>query len=260
MELWSSAHVKTLLPALAVMIVIALALRAAIGHKELKIRMIPFQVLSCILLVLEVGKQILSFRRGYDLYHIPLHFCSLFIFAMPLMSFYRGKHRQTVAAVTSTLCASVFLLLLIYPCLIYSATDIQNFFTDYFPFHTVAFHNIVMFACVLIVALDLHTPAPKGEPKAVILFTLCFCAAAGGMAQLLKTNFANFYSCNIPPLEELRLTMQGIIGSVPTQLLYIALVALAHVLFVLLSYWAYRSVRHLTAAKAPRAARAVSVR
>lgn len=226
MELWTSKHIKTLLPALAVMIVISLLLRAVIGHRELRIRMIPLQILSCILVILEIGKQALSLCRSYDLYHLPLHLCSLFVFALPLMSFYKGKHRQTVFAVTSALCTSVFLLLMISPNLIYSATDIQIFFTDYFAFHTVTFHNIVMFAFVLIVVLNLHTPAPKGEPKAVILFTLCFCAVAGSMAQLL----------------------------------YIALVALAHVLFLLLSYWAYRSVRHLAAVKVPRGARAASFR
>ena len=53
-------------------------------------------VLAVILLLLEVGKQTLSIMRGYSLYHIPLHYCSLFIFMLPVMAFYRGKHMDKV--------------------------------------------------------------------------------------------------------------------------------------------------------------------
>ena len=96
MQLWTPEHAKTLLPALAAMLAIAFVLRLTIGKKSLRIRMIPFQILACILFLIEIGKQVYSFRHGYDLYHIPLHFCSLFIFALPIMAFYRGKHKEKV--------------------------------------------------------------------------------------------------------------------------------------------------------------------
>ena len=213
MELWTAEHAETLLPALAVMIVIAGILRAALLKKDLKIRMIPIQILACLLLVMEAGKQGLSLAQGYDLYCLPFHFCSLFLYVMPVMSFYKGKHRHAVFAVSTALCASVFLLMLIYPALIYSADNIQNFFKGYFDFHTVTFHNIVMFLFVLIVALELHTPAPKVDNKPIVIFVLCFCAVSASMAHILKTNYANYYSCNIPVLEEVRLSIQGIIGT-----------------------------------------------
>ena len=80
-------HIKTLLPALIVMLAISIALRALLGKKDIKIRMIPIQVIAVILLLLEVGKQAVSFSRGYDLYHLPLHFCSLLLVTMPAMAF-----------------------------------------------------------------------------------------------------------------------------------------------------------------------------
>lgn len=246
MELWTAQHAKTLLPALAVMIIVAGILRAVLKKDE-KVRMIPIQLLTCILILLEIGKQGLSLVRGYDLYHLPFHFCSLFIFVLPVMSFYKGKHRHAVFTVSTALCASVFLLMLIYPALIYSAGNIDNFFNGYFDFHTVVFHNIVMFVFVLIVALDLHTPAPKGDSKPLILFTLCFCAVSAAMAQILKTNYANFYSCNIPVLEEVRLTVQGVIGVGLTQLLYILIVSALNVGFVLMSYRLYHFLRFVMA-------------
>lgn len=244
MQLWTPEHAQTILPALAAMIVIALVLRLTIGNRSLKVRMIPFQILACILFAIEIGKQAVSLSRGYDLYHLPFHFCSLFIFALPVMAFYKGKHQQKVYGVTSALCMAVTLMMLIYPDLIYSAGNIREFFTDYLSFHTVLFHNIVMFAFILIAALGLHTPQ-KGEWKAVALFTVCFCVISATMAQLLETNFNNFYSCNIAPLETVRQSLQGILGYGLTQALYVVIVTVLDILFVQMSYWLYRLLRQV---------------
>lgn len=240
MELWTAAHVKTILPAFAAMLLAAAILRAFLGKKSLKIRMIPFQILSGMIILLEIGKQVISFSRGYDLYHIPLHYCSLFIFMMPAMAFYWGKYRHVITSITPALCASLLALMLIYPNLIYSAGNVEEFFTEYMSFHTVSFHNIVMFAFVLIVALDLHTPRTHGEQKSLAIFMTGYCAIASVMAQILKTNYANFYQCNIPVFEELRLSLQGVLGVAVTQILYVLIVAALTVVFTLGFYWVYR--------------------
>ena len=67
MELWTAQHAMTLLPAMAVMLVLTAVLQCTIGKKSRKVRMIPLQVITVILLVLEVMKQVYSFSRGYDL-------------------------------------------------------------------------------------------------------------------------------------------------------------------------------------------------
>ncbi len=239
MQLWTYLHAITLLPSLAVMLVTAVVLRIAIGNKPLKTRMIPFQILACIAFALEVGKQVISFCRGYDLYHIPLHFCSLFIFALPVMAFYQGKHRQTVTAVTTALCSALFSLMLIYPNIIYGEGSIRSFFTDYMSFHTVAFHNLVMLEFLLILFLNLHTPNIKKDAKYIILFTVCFCIAAASMSQIIKTNFANFYQCNVPVLESVRQNMQKSLGYVVTQLIYVSINSALHIVFVFVFYCLY---------------------
>lgn len=247
MELWSDAHAKTLPPAVAAMLVICLILRLTLGNKSLKIRMIPLQIVAIMLVLLEIGKQWVSFSRGYDLYHIPLHFCSIFIFALPIMSFYRGKHATLVSGVTAGLCAACAGLTLIYPCLIYSAGNIEGFFTDYLDFHTVAFHNLVILAFFLIISLQLHAPQKKGEMKGIALFLVVFCTVAAIFSQILETNYAGFYSCNVPPIEEIRLSLQPILGYGVTQLIYVAGLMAVHVLFVWGFYWIYRGLRKLTA-------------
>ena len=118
MELWSPAHIRSLLPSIGVMLILCVLLRLWLGKKPLRIRMIPIQVIAVLLILLEIGKQTVSFSKGYDLYHIPLHFCSLFLFSIPLMAFYRGKHEAVVRTVTTVLSGSAMLLMTIYPALI----------------------------------------------------------------------------------------------------------------------------------------------
>ncbi|MBQ7817474.1 MAG: hypothetical protein IJ388_01580 [Oscillospiraceae bacterium] len=249
MELWTAAHAKTLLPAVLVMLVISALLRLLLSKKSLKIRMIPLQIVAVLLVILEIGKQYVSFTRGYDLYHIPLHYCSLFIFAVPAMAFYAGKGCEKVRAIGAAFCVAMTVLLLIYPVLIYGEWNIKGFFKDYLDMHTVAFHNLVVFACLLIFALDLHTPQSKREQRAPVLATVGFCAVSATVANILKVNYANFYSCNIPPLEALRVSLQGTLGMVLTQILYVCIVAALTVLFTWGMYWLYRLIHKLTAIK-----------
>ena len=247
MELWTAAHAKTLPLALLAMIVISVILRLTIGKKSLKIRMIPLQIIAILLVVLEIGKQYVSFTRGYDLYHIPLHYCSLFIFAVPAMAFYTGKHFAKVRAIGAGFCGAMATLLLIYPNLIYGAWNIENFFKGYLDMHTVAFHNLVLFAFVLILALDLHTPTGKKEQIYPVWATVAFCVVSATAANILQVNYANFYACNSPPLEAVRMAVQNAAGYVPAQILYVCIVAALTVLYTWGAYWLYRLLRKFTA-------------
>lgn len=249
MGLWTVTHARTVLPAVVGMLLLAALLGRILNNKPEKTRMLPMQVIAVLLLLLELGKQVISLMRGYDLYHIPLHYCSLFIFAIPAMAFYRGRHAGKVRAVTSALCASVFLIMLIYPSLIYSAEDVRGFFREYMSFHTVAFHNLVMLSFVLILALRLHQPEKRGEPGAICVFMLCYCTVAAIAAQLLKTNYANFYQCNIPPLESVRQWVQARAGYGFTQFLYILAVTAVTLLFTLMAYWIYRGLQKVLISK-----------
>jgi len=250
MTLWTPTHIRTLLPAIIVMLLIAVVLRLALGKKSIRIRRIPFQILACLLVALEIGKQVLSLIKGYDLYHLPFHFCSLLIFLPFIMAFYRGKYEKTVGCITTAVASATTILTVIYPDLIYSAQNVQEFTSNYFSFHTVAFHNLVILLFMLIPALDLHDPAPKGETRKVQLFILCYCAVAASMAHLLKTNFNNFYTCNIAPLETVRQSVEASLGSAVAAIFYVLIVTVLDVLFVTGAYWFYRLLRRLLAKKA----------
>ena len=245
MVLWTPTHLQTLLPAIIGMLVIAVVLRLTLGKKERKIRMIPFQIFSCVLVLLEIGKQAVSLAKGYDLYNLPFQFCSILIFLPAIMSFYRGKHEKTVNCITTAVLAAVFILTAAYPDLNYSAQAVNEFTTNFFSFHTVAFHNVAMLLFVLILALDLHEPEAKGEPKKIFVFILCYCVIAATMAHLLQTNFNNFYTCNIAPLEAVRLSVEAALGSTEAAMLYVIIVTVMDLCFVIGAYWFYRLVRKL---------------
>ena len=247
MTLWTPTHVQTLLPAILVMLAIAVILRLTIGKKDRETRMIPFQFFSCALVVLEIGKQAFSLYRGYDLYHLPFHFCSMLIFLPAIMAFYRGKYEKTVSCITTAVLAAVFILTSVYPDLIYSAQAVKEFTTNFFSFHTVAFHNIAMLLFLLIPALDLHEPEPQGEPKKVLLFILGFCVISASMAHLLQTNFNTFYTCNIAPLEAVRVAVENVTGSTVAAIVYVLIVTIMDLSFVTGSYWFYRLIHKLLA-------------
>jgi len=89
-----------------------------------------------------------------------------------------------------------------------------------------------MTAAVLIHALELYTPMGRQETKANLFFVVGFCVVSASMAHILKTNYANYYTCNIPVLEQVRLAVAAFAGEVPAKLLYISIVSALNVVFV----------------------------
>lgn len=241
MGLWTKWHAMTLIPAFAVMIVIGLVLRKFLKDKDEKYRMIPIQVIAVTLLVLEVGKQIYSIVNGYDLYHIPLHFCSLFLYFLPLFAFYKGKYKNAVRSFT-TICSSMLLVfLIIYPTMIYGDYNIVAFFKGYLDFHTVAFHNLAALACVLIIALDLYKPDTKRDIKSIFIGYGIYSFIAALFANLLSTNYNGFYRCGIDAIKNVQLALIDKIGWAG-QLIYNLGMTAATFAFGLVCYGIYRGV------------------
>lgn len=240
---WTKEHAITLIPASIVMILLTFVLRIFLKNKPLKIRMIPFQVITVILLVIEVGKQVYSISHGYDLYHIPLHFCSLFLYTLPFMAFYNGKYKQEVNTIACNAMTALFMFLLIYPNLIYGPGNIINFFNGYLDFHTVFFHNLVLFAFFISIGLDLHTPAKtKKEFIAVLIFITAYAVIAGSMAQIIEVNFSNFFECNVPPVASLIESLKASFGETLIQTVYVVVLAILHVIFIIGMYYLFRLI------------------
>lgn len=241
MILWTKWHAITILPAFAIMIVIALILARVLKDKDEKYKLIPIQIIAVTLVVLEIIKQVNSFANGYDLYHIPLHFCSLFIFFMPLFAFYKGKFQQQIRAFTMVCGAMLFMFMLIYPTMIYSEGNIVNFTNSFGDFHTVAFHNLVCFAFILILALRLYNFDTKRDMKVVLIGYSAYSLVAAVMSQILKTNYNGFYRCGIDAIAQFVDGLKAKIGW-PGQLIYVIGMSAATILFGVVCYWLFRGI------------------
>ena len=236
MELWSKEHLVTLLPTTIVMVGIAIMLAYLFRNKDEKIKMIPIQVIAVLIVLLEIVKQILSLIDGYTLFHLPFNFCSLFIFVLPLFAFYKGKGSDFINTFTVTACAMMSLLFLVYPNLIYPGREITNFFKTYFDFHSVLFHNLVLFALILIIALKLYKFDTKKDIIGILVGLLSYCIVAAVMAQILKANYNNFYQCSIPALATIVDNIKAIMGAVLGQIIYVIIVIMINIVAAFFAY------------------------
>ena len=105
-----------------------------------------------------------------------------------------------------------------------------------------------MLAFMLICALDVYTPG-KGDWKFPVFSIGAYCVVAAIASHLLKTNYNNLYQCNVPPLENVRLAMHGMIGYAPTQILYVIVVTCLDMAFTLGAYHFFRLCRRLVCGK-----------
>ena len=240
MQLWTYEHFISYVPAIIVIIAAAVVMRICFLNKSEWIKLLPVQIIGVILVVIEIGKQIASFEGGeYNLYSIPLHYCSLLLFFIPAAAFWRGKYTNATRTLAVTFGSALFIFMAIYPNLIYSADNVKELFSDYLSAHTVVFHVLASAAFVFMLLLDLQKPNLKRDFKVVLIGTAAYCVVAAIMAQVLETNFNNFYSCNIPPLETLRLTIIEAIGYGAGQTIYVVVTLILNLVFTSLAYMFY---------------------
>lgn len=239
MQLWTELHLKTLIPTFIFEIIISIILGYLLKNKNYEIKMIPIKIISIILLLLECVKQIYSFNNGYDLYHIPLHFCSLFLYFLPLMAFYRGKYKDFINSFTVICCAMLYVFMIIYPNMVYGEGSILNFNKGFLAFHTVIFHNLVCFAFTLMITLSLYKVDTKKDTKYIFWGYLIYSVIAAIFAQILKTNYNGFYKCNVEFIDNIRLGLIQNIGWLG-QLVFVSVAILIIILFGYACYWLFR--------------------
>ena len=243
MGLWTFLHAVSVLPTFCLMLIISLLMRKFLIQKPFEIRMLPIKIIAVIMILIEIGKQIYSASIGYNLYHIPLHFCSIFVFILPIFAFYRGKWEDNLRSVACAAMLSLFFGMLVMPNVIYSSSSILSFFGNYLSFHTVFSHNLVIFAFFLTLSLDLHTPtASRAENTFVILFGAAFVIISATMAHVLQTNFSNFLYSTVGFVSDLVEELKLLIGELPVTIIYTATLCFLHVVLLLLTNCLFKLV------------------
>ena len=233
---WTKVHLFTLLPSYIIMIAFAMLLAKILKNKGQFLVMLPVRLVAIILVIMEIFKQVLSINNGYSIHHLPLHFCSMFVLLFPLFSFYHGRFIEHVRVITVVSSTCLLLFMIICPNAIFSETSIVEFFIDFFSFHTVAFHNIVLFGLFYIMFAGLYKLDRDRDHKSLSLSFSIYCFISCVMSQVLKENFNGFYTCPIPIFEEFRLMVMDKIGWVG-QFIYIVILWTLTVLFGIMCYW-----------------------
>lgn len=201
---WSDMDFAVLPATLIIIILISLVLYAILKNKKDRIKEIPLVVITCILLVMEVVKQVREFKSGYDNWAIPLHFCSLFLYFYPLAVFAKGKIKdfgKTMSLVCSSL---MFIMFYINPDSIIGRGTTANFLTSYGLFHTFIYHHLVVLFLVLSIMLNFYKFKKENFIHVLIGFSL-YAIISVPMAHVLNTNFCNILEGNVPIIESFRL-------------------------------------------------------
>ena len=238
MGLWTLTHLYQILPTFLIFAIVAGVASIFFNKLNKSIRYIPLQVIAIVLLVLEVIKQIKSVDGNgvYNLYSLPFHYCSLFLFLLPIHSFYHGKYSRFTDAAAFGCLASLMLDMLIMPAVIYSDANIINYFTSFGHFHTVTFHNLVVFYFMLTIAFKLYDFNTKRDMAVMGVFLAIYVVIAAILSYTLKVNFHNLYQCNIAFVEEFRQSViqaTGIFGII----LYVCIMFVLTILFAYASYF-----------------------
>lgn len=203
--MWTHAHVVTLLPAIAVYIVVAIILGVLLRKASEKVRMIPIHIITILLIGLEVIKQYRAFQDGtYEFEELPLYYCSLFLFFYLFVSLYKGKDQNCFRVLTVTSGITMFVVMMVFPDIIYSEGAIQSFKTDFDCFHTVVFHNLVFLGTALMISLRLFKINFKKDLICTLSVYLMYCVVAAPTAIYLGENFNQFHHCYVPQIENLR--------------------------------------------------------
>ena len=240
MGLWTTWHAMTLIPTFVVFIGLAVLLGILFKNKSEKIKFIPLQVIAVAIVILEVIKQICSVKEGvYDMYSLPFHYCSLFLYILPLHAFWRTKGRGFINAITYATTASLFIFMVIMPAVVYSDTNIKEFFTgDFIDFHTVTFHALVCLYFFLMVAFKLYKFNLRRDVICVVTFIAGYVVLAATLAYTLEVNFHNLYRSNLLPVENIRAAMvesMGWLGSA----IYVCIMFVLTIIFAYASYFAF---------------------
>lgn len=209
---WTNEE-KYILPlTLGIIIITGLVLCVLLRNKREKIKNIPLVTITIIMLVMEVIKQVISFKEGYDLWTIPLHFCSLFLYFYPLATLTKGKVKEfgvTMAFVSSCLMTALFYF---NPSSIISESA-SNVFGSFSNFHTFIYHHLVMLFLFTGLLLNMFKVSKKSFVHVLIGFS-AYALIAIPLAHVLDTNYCNILTSNIGFMENLRLNAGQIIYTI----------------------------------------------
>lgn len=199
-----SDKAKVVLPTtLIVIVIICVALYFITRNKSEKIKQLPFIIITLILLVLEVVKQVKSIGtyQGGSYWPIPLHFCSTFMLWFSFASFGKGRLRE-LGHTTSVVSGFLFFIAFYvdpHGVIGYSTDNILGSFSS---FHTFFYHHSIILFVLLSIILGCYKPKFSHIFGVIIMYSSYFLVALPA-AHLLNTNYVSLLSSTIPIMQKL---------------------------------------------------------
>lgn len=200
---WTKEEKLVLPIALAIIVVISIITCFLTRKQNETVRKIPLMIISATMLILEVAKQVINIQSGYSYWAIPLHFCSLFLYFFPLVSFFKGRVGD-FGKVMSLVCSTYFIVLFYFNPSSVIGNSSANIFQSFGTFHTWFYHHLVILFFFIFVGSKLYKPK-KVDFLYATLGILLYGAIAVPVAHALDTNFCNLLHSNIPFMETLRI-------------------------------------------------------
>ena len=193
---YTKAECVVLPIAFLIMLLFSLLLRVLLLNKGEKIKRIPFLVVTILMVGGEIAKQIRGIIVGYDLWWIPLHFCSTFFLWFSLAEFSKGEIAKRMKSVAFLASFCVVVAIYLSPRSIIGSAC-EHILSDFLTAHSFFFHQLIIFYFLLSLALN----RVKIQKKDVLYWTICMSSyflIALVSAYALDTNY---FSIRYFPLE-----------------------------------------------------------
>lgn len=247
---WSKSDALVLPIALAVIIVSAVVMRLILRNKSEFYRSLPLKFLAALIVALEIGKQLeYIIWLSYSVYVLPMHFCSTFIWLMPLAQFTKGKVKDFFKPMPLFYSFLVFVLMYVYPhVLLGDATS--YLFDNFSASHSFLYHHTIVAYLIFSIALGDYKPRKK-DWISLVAGVAFYTTYAVPVAYTLKSNYVNILYSSFPPFEALRQSLVKInyvFGQVVYDFILFAVAVLA-IVFVWYIYCVIYNCVHRSKAK-----------
>ncbi len=247
---WTDSEKLVLPITLLIIVAISVVIFLLVRKKSAKIKRIPFIVIACLIISLEISKQIFYIStNNYSYFILPIHFCSLVIFTYPLAYFWKNENRvnKFFKSVSFSFSAIIVTLLYVYPTSLIGAST-QNIIKDFPSFHTFTFHHLVVLFFVL--SLFIRDYRPKLKDCFNNFIGVAFYASyAVPIAFHFNTNYVNILYSYWEPFEKFRLWA----GQVWYDICLFLLGCLGLCLITILYYYFVKLCDYVSAKKSTRA-------
>jgi|LGOV01.1.fsa_nt_gb hypothetical protein len=203
---WTTDQLRVFPVAFGFIILVSIALSLLLKNKSPKLKNLPFQIITIVLIIAEITKQIRAMDGAYSLWNIPLHYCSMFMFWFLLASFTKGKVKE-IGHKVSLLMGIGFLLGFMYDATTIiggSAGNLTFAWNNFGNLHTFYYHFTVILFLALQVGLKQSSISLK-DFKTISIPFFTWMAITTVFANVLNTNFTNLLYNNITFMDLIRL-------------------------------------------------------